>query len=161
MKYAHTYTLTLGVLLIGLYAICCNAASAAECAGKTVADCADALAKKVNDLQKENSDLQKELSDQAKLFDSKLDDIRKLIATSDKKVDNLANETAVIRPSGQGCLLARFKDIPPNYPTVGAFAFGLANAGQPFQGAGVKPFEPGAPLNAAFQYTHGLLVCAK
>jgi hypothetical protein len=148
-------------LVAALCIICCNRAYAAECAGKTVAQCADALAKKVDVLEKENTKLQKDLNDQAKMFDNKLEELRKNVGSVDKRLDKLSNETAVIRPGGQGCLLVRFTETPPGYPTAGAFSIGMANPGTPFEGAGVFPFAKGLAMNPSWTFTHGLIACAK
>ena len=138
-----------------------SGAMSAECARKTVAQCADTLAQQVYDLQKKNDDLHKALNAQEKSFDENLDEMKKLIVSVDKRVDSLSSETVLIRPGGEGCLLTRFNEIPPGYPTAGAFAIGMAKAGQEFPGSGVIPFQIGVEMNRSFWYTHGYIVCAK
>jgi hypothetical protein len=148
----------LAIVLIGD-----GSAEAAQCAGKTVAECADALAQKIDDLERANTVLEKKIVEQAKEFDDKIAETKKSIAIVDKKTETLSQETAVIRPGGQGCLLVRFNDTPPGYVAESVFALGMEKPGNKYAGSGLIPFfiSTDAELNPAFYWTHGWVACAK
>ena len=86
----------LGSSLIILFVCGIESSQSAECAGKTVAQCADALASKIDELQQENLALTKKIIEHEEVDEARAKKVSEQLAELSSRLDRTQKQIAAI-----------------------------------------------------------------